>query len=301
MFTIIVLSIDIVVTSAPVHKFNVDEVTPNKLWGHVGVYTTSFATGDLPPQLPGPLDAWAGDGPKEIRIAVPFARRVALTINLFDSHNERPPTLEILAGDRLVTAVQTEKGSGANEKARKSKGIRSTIKVDIPSQSLENDLFITIRNVEGSWVAIKNAELRFIPSNAEIAVVLAGWVLLIANMLLTRGIISAIAQFSPRRYSLPLAVTIFTGAATLNLLYESDKYLSEALSVRLGKDETGATIRHFRQIAHWLPPLAVVGYMGESRKIGDYLRAQNALAPNPIMTDWKSFTGRFVVDRKSVV
>jgi len=112
----------------------------------------------IPPQLPGPSDAWAGGEPKEIILPLTFSSAATVTIWFLESHDSAPPVLEFITDNTAVKAA-VPRGGGKIAGLWADEGTRSRIQVSIPSGARDNRELI-VRSVEGSWAAPERIVIR---------------------------------------------------------------------------------------------------------------------------------------------
>ena len=128
-------------------------------------FNADISEGVIPPQLPGPMDSWAGGEPKEIAFLIPFfSGDASIVIKFLESHDSAPPLLEIVAGGKTVSRLQVEKGGGKGPGLWNEEGTRSRVETVIPGAMLEKDKRVVIRSAEGSWVALESVIVRCSPS-----------------------------------------------------------------------------------------------------------------------------------------
>ncbi len=108
---------------------------------------------EIPVQLPGPADTWAGGDVKELWIYAPYRGPLTLRLGFADSHDTAPPKIGVFAMSTLVETIQVANGSGkAPGKAPIPEGLRRRV-VTIPAGILDKgEPWIVIRNMSGSWV-----------------------------------------------------------------------------------------------------------------------------------------------------
>ena len=137
----------------------------------------------IPPQLPGPQDAWAGGEPKEIVLPMPFTSGARVTIYFLESHDSAPPVLEIIPDGGKAIRAAVQKGGGKIAGLWAEEGTRSRIEVSIPAGADENRELI-IRTVEGSWAAPERIVIRQRARDVSIAAgilaVALAWYLIIS-------------------------------------------------------------------------------------------------------------------------
>ncbi|MEI6810153.1 MAG: SGNH/GDSL hydrolase family protein [bacterium] len=122
-----------------------------KIWPTGEIPVIKLGTDTLPPQLPGPADAWAGGTNHTIRLTFQVEPgRYKLRMSFFDSHNSAPPLLTLsLNGKRLID-IQTRAGGGTSQPYDKIRDDLA-LSVDVPATGGPDSLEIT--SVTGSWIA----------------------------------------------------------------------------------------------------------------------------------------------------
>lgn len=113
----------------------------------------------IPPQLPGPLDGWAGGEQKEIELPIDFDSPVRVTIYIMESHDSAPPALEIARG-KATTRKTVPKGGGRIAGLWADEGTRSCLVATLPASEGADDRRLVIRSVQGSWAAIERVVVR---------------------------------------------------------------------------------------------------------------------------------------------
>jgi len=108
---------------------------------------------EIPIQLPGPMDTWAGGDVKELWIYAPYKGPLTLRLGFADSHDTAPPKIGVFAMSTLVETIQVANGSGKIPgKTPIPEGLRQRV-VTIPAGILDKgEPWIVIRNTSGSWV-----------------------------------------------------------------------------------------------------------------------------------------------------
>ena len=141
----------------------------------------------IPAQLPGPLDTWAGPGPKEIVINVSGKSKSVIDLYFLDSHESAPPNLEITFNGATVINAQLERGAGVGSKKWNDSGRPSKLSIAIPNniRNGENNT-IVIRNTKGSWVAFDKIAVKEKATPLKFAGLLLATLLLLGWRLIER-------------------------------------------------------------------------------------------------------------------
>jgi hypothetical protein len=112
---------------------------------------------DWPYVQPGPGDGWAGSRTHTYTIAFGLkeagkADSCSLIIDLADTHNSIPPTLEIRINSLLFKRVMPAGGGDESINGEPAKGRPHKIAITFPATALQKDNQISITTVSGSWV-----------------------------------------------------------------------------------------------------------------------------------------------------
>ena len=123
----------------------------------------------VPAQLPGPLDSWGADMPREIRVPIGGTSAARVWLFLMESHDTAPPRLAVTAGQCHLEDVQVEKGGGTPDALWESEGTESEYTLRIPRGCvpLEGGE-VVFRPVTGSWIAIRGARVEQLPLRWEL-------------------------------------------------------------------------------------------------------------------------------------
>ena len=185
----------------------------------------------IPAQLPGPLDAWAGPGPKEIVLKIPGKGKTVIDFSFLDSHESAPPNLEILFNGATVTSAQLKKGAGVNSKKWKDSGRSSRLSITIPKNiRTGKSNTLVIRNTKGSWVAFDKISIKEVATPLKLAGLLLAILLLLGWRLLARRREKAFGSApatSSIKYAIFAAITIIfsssialiAGEVALRIIY----------------------------------------------------------------------------------
>lgn len=177
-------------------------------WRGRQIYTASPSNPHVPVHIPGPLDAWGGGEQKEITLALPSGGATTLHIVLFDTHDQRPPVIQITHGEREIARFITPKGAGKGYDHEQAPGKRFEFTAGIPSNG--STATISLRTVEGSWASIDYIELARESWPWSRSVAAGGAALFVALYLLY-----AIRAGVWKRHAANTALTIASVAVTL--------------------------------------------------------------------------------------
>ncbi|VAX22224.1 hypothetical protein MNBD_NITROSPINAE04-2019 [hydrothermal vent metagenome] len=123
----------------------------------------------IPYQIPGPMDAWAGNEKKSVALPVHFSRDIDLSFEFADTHESHPPTLSVEIDGSAFSEIQVRPGFGTQPHEWQTKGKPQTIDIFIPAESIANEpQYISITTTSGSWVAISKVTLRIAPYKGEL-------------------------------------------------------------------------------------------------------------------------------------
>ena len=144
------------------YEFVTDSSMVNKyFWNDRRGVTATSSRPVIPMQLPGPLDHWAGPGPKEIHLTVPGRKKATLDLYFLDSHESAPPRLEISINGKSIETIQVAPGVGAKPFRWNLKGKRSKHSIVIPRNLRgKGDDKVVIKNVGGSWVGFDKLTVK---------------------------------------------------------------------------------------------------------------------------------------------
>ena len=135
-----------------------------KFWAGVDTVYADGETEDIPIQIPGPLDVWAGSESKTLKITSPFGGKVTVDLSFMESHESKPPLLSFLVEDKEVGRYQSLKGAGTPRlqwKAEETLFSHQEV-IDLP-QGWTGKQIITIKTVEGSWIVFRSITIRNTP------------------------------------------------------------------------------------------------------------------------------------------
>lgn len=162
----------------------------NDFWKNRLYVPVNEASPQIPIQLPGVLDSWAGGDKKEIRITAPYDKTTIMTLAILDSHDIAPPKLDVIVGGRKLSEIQIRKGSGGSNWDVSSEYAYNET-VTIPKEYLAGPegRDIVIRSASGSWVAFDKARFKKHISSWQYIVVGGGWLILlvVASLALRRS------------------------------------------------------------------------------------------------------------------
>lgn len=187
---LIVLSFQIISDGVFGVIFPADSQMKHNFWKNRPYVPVNGGNPQIPIQLPGVLDSWAGGDKKEIRITAPYDKTTIMTLAILDSHDIVPPKLEVIVGGRKLSEIQVKRGSGSsNWDALGEYAYNET--VTIPKEYLAGPegRDIVIRSASGSWVAFDKANFKKHISSWQYIVVGAGWLILLvlASLALRRS------------------------------------------------------------------------------------------------------------------
>lgn len=174
---------------------------------------------ELPPQVPGPLDAWAGHRSHTFRMRFDQAPGwYRLQLLLYEAHDAAPPSIDVSLNGRTLRPLRIRKGHGRGGPYETvDAALTSTRVLHITAPS--NTLSFTTRT--GSWIA--PAELRLVPLRPRFNAAKAGY-LLLADPRLLYGLLGsalagcgalAAARVGPRRAVAQLVLACFSIALSL--------------------------------------------------------------------------------------
>ncbi len=150
----------------------------------------------IPRQLPGPMDAWAGAEPKEFTFSRAFAGETRVIINLLDSHESAPPVLDVYMEGEKIARLSVPKGTGRPSNEWKTRGKRSSLTFTLPrDESSGEKRAITVKNVSGSWVAFENVKMYQVVSIGEVALLTAGWIVLLSIAAVRKAVVDVTLFF----------------------------------------------------------------------------------------------------------
>lgn len=145
----------------------------DKFWGARAAVSAPALVPLIPAQLPGPMDAWAGPGPKRIILRAPGSSAVALNLLFRDVHDSAPPMVRIMAGETLAVQFRAPKGKGAFAGEDSHEAPMFTRQVFIPAKVLAaSGRSVSISLADGSWVAFHSIEFKTTPPWWEAALAL---------------------------------------------------------------------------------------------------------------------------------
>ena len=187
----------------------------------------------IPAQLPGPLDTWAGPGPKSISFKLRSFRDFELIINTLDAHESAPPELKIVLNNKHIAAVfKLKPGHGVKSYDWRKKGIQAILSQVVRlGGSVTMVKSISIVNSSGSWVGLDSIKIRQITQSWEYAAAGLAWLVFIALCLLLR-----------RRREVSL--TNMLGRISLDKLIEFSK-AQPHISMRTALLLTAGALGHF--------------------------------------------------------
>ena len=113
----------------------------------------------IPYDLPGPADAgWSGSVRKSVTLHVEaqeLAKFDKISIDVLESHESAPPTIEIALNDKIFAKKTFNKGGGNPSHLWKKEGKKQKLVADLPQIQREyaGSQSISITSTGGSWLA----------------------------------------------------------------------------------------------------------------------------------------------------
>jgi len=164
-------AVSLICISAPLNEkvIPVDSMwSGGEFWNKRNSFHITQESPIAPIQLPGPLDVWAGSVQKEISMATPGGHDLRLTLKLLDSHNIYPPVINVEVNDIVTGTFRIQDGAGASNARWVSAGRPSSYSLIIPAEAFNrDDNSISLKSVEGSWVAISSIIIETLPRPYE--------------------------------------------------------------------------------------------------------------------------------------
>lgn len=157
-----------------------------KIWLTDTVPVIRLGTDLLPPQLPGPSDAWAGSTSHTIRLTFKVdPGKYRLRMSFFDSHMSAPPLLALSLNGKRLHDVQIPAGGGSPQPYDK---IREDLARSIDLQATGGPDTLEITSIAGSWMAPADFKLtighEFVAAKAAYLLLASRWRVLLLLFLL---------------------------------------------------------------------------------------------------------------------
>ncbi|MBI4665145.1 MAG: hypothetical protein HY751_01910 [Nitrospinae bacterium] len=168
---------------APERVYFADRAMAEQFWNGKSEYSATANNQNIPIQLPGPLDAWAGGQPKTISIEAPSDGPVEVEIIFFDSHDQHPTELIIQRGASVSNVINVASGTGGAKDGWIDRGSPSAVNVCIPA----GDATLSIKSVGGSWSALRGITVKEAPSIFAYAAAILGGLATLALLFFQAG------------------------------------------------------------------------------------------------------------------
>lgn len=186
-----------------------------KIWLTGEVPVIKLGADTLPPQLPGPADAWAGGTNHTIRLTFQIEPgRYQLRMSFFDSHNAAPPLLALSLNGKRLTDIQTRAGGGTSQPYDKIRDDLA-LSIDVPATGGPDSLEITSET--GSWIAPAEFKLtrgrEFVAAkSAYLLLASRGRILLLITLLACAMFSAALTRRGPKMATALTILSVFSFA-----------------------------------------------------------------------------------------